>query len=174
MATEPIADETTLRAPWSGRDGWHVADWGPWGWAETAVKLVAITIAVVAALADARAAVPADHRLTYWLVVAAAVGYLFAVVDRLQDREIVAMGFVFAMIVGHWALVLAMGRSADDNGDWPATVVRSVLGLLLLGDLIKIGYFVATGAQVRDLPRFLPIVMTSSLALLYLVALLAA
>ena len=161
---------TTERAqpPWSGQRWWHIADWGPWGWAETAIKLVAIAVAVIAAAGGAALAIPDHHRLTYWILFAVAVGYLFTVLDRLQDREIVAMAFVAAMIVGHWAMVLVMGRD-----DWPAGIVRAFAGLMLVGDLVKIGYFTVTGARVREFPRAVPIVMTAALAGCYLVALLA-
>lgn len=161
--------ETTTAGPWSGQRGWHIADWGPWGWAETAVKAVAIVVAVVAALSDGAVAVADDHRIAYWVLVAAAVGYVFAIGDRLIDREIIAVAFVVAMVIGHGAIVYAMGRD-----DWPAGAVRTFAGLMLIGDLIKIGYFATTRTSVRNLPWTVPVAMTSSLAVLYVVALVAA
>ena len=166
----PSADGSAgTRRPWSGQSGWHVADWGWWGWAETAIKLVAIVVAMVAAVDAGAWSVPDGHRLSYWLLVAVAVGYIGTVVDRLQDREVVAMVFVGAMVVGHWSLVFAMGRP-----DWAAMTVRAFVGLMLVGDLVKVGFFVVSGARVRGLPRAVPVVMTAGLVAVYAVALIAA
>jgi len=156
-------------APWSGRRDWHVARWGPWGWGETAVKLVAVALAVAAAAEDGAWSIPPHHRVAFWTLAAISVAYVAAVADRWIDREIVAMAFVFAMIVGHLAIVRAMG-----GREWPGGDVRAFAGLMLLGDLLKLVFFVRTGARVRDLPRPVPIVATGLLALLYLVVLFAA
>jgi hypothetical protein len=158
-----------VREPWSGQTGWHVARWGAWGWTETAIKLVAILVAVRAAGAGGSWSLPGEHRLAFWCLLGVGAGYVVAIADRWIDREIVAMVFVLAMVAGHGALVHAMG-----GADWPAGPVRTFAGLMLLGDLVKIATFVRTGARVRKLPRPVPIVMTGVLASIYLVALLAA
>lgn len=62
-----------------------------------------------------------------------------------------------------------MGRD-----DWPASSVLAFAGLMLVGDLIKIAFFVVTRQQVRDLPLVAPIALTAALVVAYLVALLAA
>ncbi len=161
---------TDLSPPWSGQTEWHRARWGWWGWAETAPKLVAILLAIGAAIAGGGAwSVPSSHRLSFWLLTAAALGYVFAAYDRWLDKEIVAMGFVVLMIAGHWAMVFVMGRS-----DWPGSLVQLFAGFMLLGDLIKIGYFATTKARVKGMSPAVPIAMTSVLAAAYLVALLAA
>ena len=159
----------TTTAPWSGQRGWHVANWGPWGWAETAVKLVAIVVAVVSLADGAALAVADDHRLTYWILVGVAVGYVLAIADRLMDRELVALAFLAANLVGHWSLVLVMGLDG-----WPGSVVVAFALLMLLGDLIKIAYFAVTGQSVRNLPPAVPIALTTTLVVAYAVAALAA
>jgi hypothetical protein len=160
---------TETTTPWSGQREWHVANWGPWGWAETAVKLVAIVVAISAALGGGAFSIPDDHRLSYWILVAVAAGYVLAIGDRLLDREIVALGFLAANLVGHWSMVYVMG-----SDDWPTSLVRAFAGLMLLGDLIKIGYFVVTRQRVRNLPPTVPIAMTGTLVVAYAVAALAA
>ena len=162
----PVASN---RAPWSGQQGWHLANWGPLGWLETVVKTVAIVIAIVAAFDDGGATVPDGHELPYWILVGVAIGYSFAVADRIIDREAFAMVFVVAMVAGHWAIVWAAGGS-----EWPAGAISAFAALMLAGDLVKIGYFLTTGARVRDIPRPVPIVMTATLAIAYLVVLLTA
>lgn len=153
-------------APWSQpQPRWHLADWGWWGWTETAVKLVAIGTALTAAADGGAWAVPATHRFPFVVLVAIATGYLGTVIDRFLDREVLAMVFVVAMLIGHWALVFAMGQT-----EWPATSVRVFTGLMLLGDLVKLGFFVTTRTRVRQLPRLVPIAMTGVLAAAYLAA----
>ena len=159
----------TARQPWSGQSGWHTADWGPWGWAETMVKLLAIVVGVSAAIGGGAAAVPGDHRLTYWLLLVVAVGYVGSIFDRLADKEIIAMGFVVLTLVGHWSVVYAMG-----GAEFPSSSVRLFAGLMLVGDLIKLGFFATTRSSVRGIPWTIPFAMTSALCLCYLVALIAA
>ncbi len=155
----------TTKQPWSGQSGWHVADWGPWGWAETVVKLVAIVVAVGAAIDDGATALSSGHRLSYWLLFAVAVGYIGSIFDRLTDKEIVSMGFVVLMLIGHWCAVYAMGRA-----DFPSGTVRLFAGLMLVGDVIKLGFFATTKASVRGLPWTIPFAMTSTLAVAYAIA----
>ena len=154
------------QAPWSGQVGWHVADWGTLGWAETALKAGALAAAVVMLTvrlsgigADDGWAVPAGHRLPFWLLVTVAAGYLLTVVDRLVDREVISLLFVAATLVGYWSLVWAMGYPP-----WPATLVRGFAVLMLAGELVKIAYFITTGARVRSHPPMVPVVMTSAVA----------
>jgi hypothetical protein len=149
-------------APWSGQEGWHVARWGVLGWVETALKSVGITVGVIAAATGGAFAVPATGRIAYWAVVAVAVGYLVAVFDRWADKEIVAMGFLVAMLVGHWTMVYAMGRP-----DGAVGAVRLFATMMLTGDVVKIVYFATSGARVRGLPPMVPIVMTSILVAVY-------
>ncbi|MEM9890686.1 MAG: hypothetical protein AAF962_07480 [Actinomycetota bacterium] len=153
----------TSAAPWTGQQGWHRADWGAFGLAETVIKLIGIAVAVVAALGGGSFSVATDDRAAYWLLVATAVGYVLAVVDRLQDRELTAMVFWALMVVGHLAMVYAAGDAA-----WPRTAVVLFALAMAAGDAIKVGFFVITGARVRDLPRWLPIAMTGVLLVLYL------
>lgn len=155
--------------PWSGQSGWHLAQWGLWGWAETLPKLIAIVAAVIAALAGGAWNVPDNHQLSFWLLVVVAMGYVGTIADRWIDKEIFAMSFVVLMLIGHWSLVYAMGQP-----EWPSGRVRLFAGLMLAGDVVKIGYFATTRARVRGLSPVIPILMTSVLATAYLVALIAA
>ncbi len=160
----------TRPEPWSGRKDWHVARWGPLGWAETTVKAAALILAVVVGAQQLLAAdglgwaVPRHHQLPFWLVVAVAVGYLITAVDRWIDREIISMIFVVASLLGHWSLVIALGGAT-----WPGSATRVFALLMIVGELIKIVYFTTSGARVRTLPRRLPIMMTAALAAVHLV-----
>ena len=157
---------TKVRAPWSGQSGWHIANWGPWGWAETSVKLAGIVVAVNTAFGDGAASVPATHQVPYWILFAVALGYLGTVIDRLIDREIIGIGFVALILLGHWSMVYAMGRP-----EWPTSSVRTFAAFMLVGDLIKIGYFATTHTRVRGIPSTVPIALSGALVIAYAVAL---
>ena len=158
-----------VSAPWSGQRTWHVARWGVLGWAETLVKLVGIVLAIGAALRGGAWAFSSTHPLAHGLLLAITVGYVVAILDRWTDKEIVAMVFVLAMVLGHVAMAYASGRS-----DWPGVTLRLFAASMLAGDLLKLAWFAKTGARVRDLPRPVPFVMTGVLAALYVVVLVAA
>ena len=54
------------------------------------------------------------------------------------------------------------------------TTVQVFAGLMLLGDVVKIGYFASTGARVRGLPPLVPMMMTGTLVVSYLLVVLSA
>jgi hypothetical protein len=163
-----VSRRTKSSAPWTGQTGWHIASWGPWGWAETIVKLAGVAVALAAALEGGAASTPATHRVPYWILFAVAVGYIGTVIDRLIDRELIAIGFVLLMLLGHWSMAYAMGRPA-----WPTSSVRTFAALMLVGDLIKIGYFVTTRTRVRTMPWTTPTALTGALVVAYAATLVA-
>ncbi|MEM7339906.1 MAG: hypothetical protein AAF467_14725 [Actinomycetota bacterium] len=151
--------------PWVQAGRWHMAKWGPWGDAETAIKGVAIITAFLAAFPTGALRVPETNQVSFWILVGLAVAYVLSIGDRLIDKEITALGFLGFNLVGHWSIVYAMGATS-----WPTTSVKAFALLMLIGDLIKLGFFVTTGARVRNLPRIAPIMLTASFAALYAVA----
>lgn len=131
---------------------WHVAKWHPLAWLETAVKLVALGVGVgtaVATLADPTFAFPTGLRLVQFiLLVLLSLGLVAAILDRLADRELIAMGFVVLNNLGHWGMVLALA-SAKELG----SAVWLFAGLMLLGDLVKLWFIKAANFTVRDFPQ---------------------
>lgn len=131
---------------------WHVAKWHPLAWLETAVKLVALGVGVgtaVATLADPTFAFPTGLRLVQFiLLVLLSLGLVAAILDRLADRELIAMGFVVLNNLGHWSMVLALA-SAKELGN----AVWLFAGLMLLGDLVKLWFIKAANFTVRDFPQ---------------------
>lgn len=155
--------DRAVAAPWSGQAGWHVAHWGSLGWAETAVKGLALTPVIIEAVARPVASdaglgwsVPSDHRLPFWMIVLVAAGYVGTLVDRVVDREIISLVFVIVTLIGYWSVVWLAGLPP-----WPASLIRWFAVLVAVGEVLKVAYFVTTGARVRRLPRSLPIAMTS-------------
>jgi hypothetical protein len=125
--------ETSQRA----QKGWHVAQWPPLAWLETAIKLAAIVVgvtALVGALSDGTWAWPSGWRLAQLGMLAfLALGLLVAILDRVAEREVVAMGFVTLNNLGHWGMVAALASAPGPGGLLPAFA-----GLMLVGDLVKL------------------------------------
>lgn len=132
------------------RPAWHVGDWGPLGWLETALKLagVAVGIAALAATLGDPTDGPGGVRLAAVIVLGVlCLGLVAAIADRLADREIVGMAFILAMNVGHLAMLWALLR--DDVGGHLLTFAA----LMLAGDLVKLVFLKTTGFTVRSVPR---------------------
>jgi hypothetical protein len=137
------------------RDGkeWYVADWSPLGWIETAIKAVALTLGIAAAvraLSGGGLALPGGLRLAQLVAQGLlSLGLVAAIFDRLAEREIVAMVFVIVNNLGHWGMALAL---ASEVG--PGRLLLGFAGLMLLGDLVKLGFLIGHPEfTVRDTPR---------------------
>ncbi|MEM9654360.1 MAG: hypothetical protein AAGA65_19865 [Actinomycetota bacterium] len=164
------ATRSAKPAPWTHKPHkWYIADWGPWGAAESLLKVFAILVALLTAFPDGAFAVPESNTTSFWILLGLGAAYLLSIADRLMDREITAMAFLAANLAGHGAIIYAMGAA-----EWPGLQVKAFAGLMLAGDLVKLAYFVTTGATVRNLPRAVPIMLTSLFAALYTVALVGA
>ena len=133
------------------RPAWHVSDWGPLGWLETALKACGIGVGIAALItASGRAAEgPGGARLAEMIVLGLlCLGLLAAIADRYADREIVGMVFILGMNVGHIAMLIALARDADVGGFLVAFAL-----LMLAGDLVKLVFLATTGFTVRAVPR---------------------
>lgn len=150
---------------------WHVANWGPLGWLETAIKLVAFAIAIsagVRALTSGGLALPSGEGLVQFIILAVlALGLLVAIYDRILEREIFAMGFVVLNNLAHWGMVVALASPIS------APLVTFV-GLIILGDLVKVYFLYTSDFQVRDTPKNVMISLTLMYVAAYVVLLLIA
>lgn len=127
---------------------WHVGDWGPLAWLETALKASGIAVGVAALLSALGhpAEGPAGARLAEVIILGLlCLGLVAAVADRYADREIVGMVFIIGMNLGHLALLIALARDADIG----APLVAFCL-LMLAGDLVKLVFLATTGFRVRS------------------------
>src|SRR3954471_14799961 len=81
----------------TNKHSWHIGDYHPLAWAETAVKAVAFVIAYVAfahAL-DRGLHSPSGIRIAELALLGVAeLGIVLTIVDRLIERELIAVGFV--------------------------------------------------------------------------------
>lgn len=149
------------------RTAWHIASWPLLAWLETAIKLVAIVLGTMA-FVEARfggvmwqagmAAVwrPDYARLAQWIILfILSLGLLVAILDRVREREVVAMLLVILKNLGHWGMVFALASKPGPGG-----LLVGFAGLMLLGDLVKLVSPRLHDFAVCDAPRAVPYDLT--------------
>jgi hypothetical protein len=151
---------------------WHVAPWPPLAWLETVIKLAAFGFgiaALVQALVIGTFELPGGLRLAQLIALfVLSLGLVAAILDRLAEREIVAMIFVVLNNVAHWGMVVALLFQPG-----PGWLLLAFAGLMLLGDLVKLVFLrVHTDFSVRDTPRTVLYGLTGFYVVGYLVILL--
>lgn len=152
---------------------WHVADWSPLGWLETALKLVGLAAAIIAliqALSGGTPTNPEGTRLIQVIILAfLALGLTGAIVDRYIEREIIAMIFVLINNVGHWGMVFALLRQPG-----PEALLIIFTAFMLLGDLVKIRWIIVNQISMRGFPPKVLVGLTSGFVIGYAIILLLA
>jgi hypothetical protein len=151
----------------SGGRRWHRESWGPLGTAETLVKSAAFLAAYVAFARSAGSGYAVPHGSVLAEVILLGIAeltLLAAIADRVMEREITAMVFIVCNTTAHLALIWAL---LTTEGAGSAVIVFA--GLMLTGELVKIGFLVATGYTVRSHGTRLLVAGTSAFAGLYAV-----
>jgi hypothetical protein len=150
---------------------WHVAPWPPLAWLETVIKLAAIVVGIVAfvqALSRGVFGLPGGIRLAQVVVLGLlALGLVAAILDRLQERELVAMAFVILNNLGHWGMVVALTSQPG-----PGALLAAFSALMLAGDAVKLVFLRLHDFTVRHTPRAVLFGLTSLYVVGYLVVLL--
>ena len=117
----------------TSENAWHVGDYGPLGWAETAVKAVAFVCAYIAfAHALDRTPARAGRRSAIAelvLIGVAEVGLIAAIGERLIEREAIAMGFVVFNNAAHIGMLYALLAVPGPGG-----LVSLFCGLMFTGE----------------------------------------
>ncbi len=136
-----------------GRGRWYVAPMGRLEWLETGLKLTAMAVAFVTFIltfdADRGLATPPGNagiqsRILFWL----AVGLAFAIIDRVQQRELFSIVFVVVNDLAHWAMYLSLM-----SGLAAAVPVVVYCALMMAGDIAKIAFFATSRYTVRGIPK---------------------
>ena len=131
---------------------WHFADWPPLAWLETVIKLFALLLAILTAYRGIQRwtfEFPTGLVLVEWIIMLLlSLGLTLAILDRIQNREILAMGFVIVNNIGHWGLTYTL---MTDPG--PGSLLAVFAGLMLLGDLVKLLFIRIHTFKVRDVPK---------------------
>ena len=151
---------------------WHVGDWGPLGWAETALKSAGVLVGI-AALLTALGREPdgaGGARLAAVAILGVmSLGLVAGIADRWIGREAVGFAFILAMVAGHVAMTVALARDGGLDG-----FLAAFAALMLAGDLVKLAFLRTTGFRVRDIPPVAVYGLTSAYAAGYVALLLIA
>lgn len=130
----------TTEAP---KQGWHVANWGTWGWAETIVKLIGAAIGVIAffqASGD-------DYSLGSGLDTIAIIDFGLILLSafalppiRILQREVISIIYAILNLIGHLALMGALLREPS------MSLLPFLFGLAYVaGELVKQRFLVVSG-----------------------------
>ncbi|MBN1855666.1 MAG: hypothetical protein JW846_01780 [Dehalococcoidia bacterium] len=153
-----------------GKSGWHVAPMNRLEWVETGLKVTAMVIAFIVVV---RVIVSGDFswsgvdgglqaRIFRWMAIALAI----AIVDRLQQRELVSIAFVIFNDLAHWSMHFALL-----SGFSMAAPIVAYCALMAAGDVVKIVFFATTGYTVRGAPRALLVAGVAAFVVGYVVIL---
>lgn len=124
--------------------GWHIANWGLWGWVETIIKGVGIAIGIIAFInsnSSAGLVFSGNPELGAVIVLAvislAIIGAFFM---RLRQREIISVVFAIFNVLGHVGLLIALLRVPE------TTTLPILFGLaFILGELTKAQFMRVSG-----------------------------
>ncbi|MBK8137955.1 MAG: hypothetical protein IPK52_19430 [Chloroflexi bacterium] len=124
--------------------GWHFANYGLLGWLETAIKSVGIALGIAAfaaASSDLPLIIGGNPRLgAVILAVLMILLCLAAIAARLQLKDIFAMIYAVANLIGHLALIVALLRAPTQ------TTLPILFGLAYLaGDAVKLYWLRVSG-----------------------------
>jgi hypothetical protein len=148
---------------------WHIGDYHPLAWAETAVKAVAFVIAYVAfahAL-DRGLESPSGIRIAELALLGVAwLGLLLAVADRVLERELIAIGFVVLNNAAHLGMLYALFAVPGPGG-----LLSLFCAFMLGGEVIKLGWLHGTRPTLRQLGIMTAQALVVGYAAIYLVAL---
>ena len=151
---------------------WHVGDWGPLAWAETALKTAGILVGI-AALLTALEREPdgaSGARLVAVVILrccrsASSPGSS----TGSPGARLVGFLFILGMVAGHVAMTVALARDGGLEG-----YLAAFAALMLAGDLVKLVFLRTTGFRARDVPPAVVYGLTSAYAVAYVALLVIA
>jgi len=135
-----------------GKKHWHVAPMAPLEKLETGLKVIAIIVAAVvffqtrssSGVVELTGTVAIQARILRIM----AIGLAVAILDRLQQREVVSIVFVVFNDLAHWGMYFALA-----SGIAPVAGVIVYCALMMTGDMAKIAFFATTDYTVRGIPK---------------------
>jgi hypothetical protein len=155
-------DATTERS-------WHIGEYHPLAWAETAVKAVAFVVAYIAfahAL-DRGVHSPSGVRIAELALLAVAeLGIVLTIVDRVLERELIGIGFGVLNNAAHGSMLYALLAVPGPGG-----LLSLFCALMLGGELIKWRWLHQARPSLRQLSLMAAQAFVVGYAAIYLVAL---
>ncbi len=124
--------------------GWHVGNWGVWGWLETGLKAAGLVAGIIAFFDTAGQATVAfgDHPNIIAVVLLALLSLVALGVTalRIQQREIISIAFALLNVAGHIAALIALLRVPEDG-----LLLVAFAMLYAIGQAVKLQFLRATG-----------------------------
>lgn len=121
--------------------GWHIANWGFWGYLETAVKSIGILAGFIALLTvTSTASGSTPNYIAAGLVGLLLLITLAALAMRLQQREVISLIFAVANVIGHGGMLFFLLQAPE------TTTLALIFGAAFAaGEVIKLRFLSATG-----------------------------
>ena len=141
--------------------GWHFKNWGVLGWIETVFKVAAIAAGVVLFITTSGNLTLGGHPHLFSVIILALLTLLILtqINLRLQLKDITAMAFAVAYLIGHVCLLIGMLR-APDSVSYPLAFGV----LVLMGDAVKVRFLTHTryseaGVGTSGLLKLISVIM---------------
>ncbi|MBN1151892.1 MAG: hypothetical protein JXA58_01660 [Dehalococcoidia bacterium] len=135
-----------------GKKSWYVAPMAPLEKVETGLKVIAILIAAAVFLqtrgASGGTEVAGTLAIQTRIMRVMAIALAIAILDRLQQRELVSIAFVVFNDLAHWGVYFALA-----SGVASAAGLVAYCALMMAGDITKIVFFATTEYTVRRVPK---------------------
>ena len=124
--------------------GWHVANWGLWGWIETGLKLVGIAAGILAFFNSSSVStltIGGNPHLAAVILLALltllTIGVIFI---RIRQQEVISVIYAILSFLGHAGLLIALLRLPDQ------TTYAIIFGVFFaLGELAKQRFLTISG-----------------------------
>jgi hypothetical protein len=148
---------------------WHIGEYHPLAWAETAVKAVAFVVAYVAFVhaLDRSLHSPSGVRIVELALLGLAeVGILLSIVDRVIERELIAVGFAVLNNAAHASMLFALLAIPGPGG-----LLSVFCALMLGGEVIKLRWLHKERPPMRQIGLMAAQAFVVAYAAIYLVAL---
>ncbi|HSD01628.1 MAG TPA: hypothetical protein VLB81_04625 [Gaiellales bacterium] len=148
---------------------WHIGEYHPLAWAETAVKAIAFVVAYVSFVhaLDRSLHSPSGVRIAELVLLGVAeLGILLTMVVRVIERELIALGFAVFNNAAHASMLYALFAIPGPGG-----LLSLFCAFMLGGELIKWRWLHQTRPTLRELSLMAAQAFVVAYAAIYLVAL---
>lgn len=143
--------------------GWHVANWGLWGWIETVLKLVGIGAGFLAFFGTSSAAemmIGGNPNLAAVILLGLlTLGLAAAVFMRVMQKEIISLIFSILNALGHAGVLIALLRAPDQQTLLLIFAVFFVLGELAKQRFLAISGYTEAGQSASAMLTFSRVVL---------------
>jgi len=145
-----------------GHKTWYVAPMARLEKVETALKVVAIVIAVVLFFQTMGEGTGAGGGTSARIMRVMAIGLAIAILDRVQQRELASIAFVVCNDLAHWGMYFALSTGLASS-----VLVVAYCAFMMAGDITKIAFFATTKYSVRGAPKPLLLIGVGAFVVAY-------